>query len=105
MPRRARKGIKMGPLLEVQASETSSVDEAGPGDIVAVAKMEDLHTGSSLGDLAMPPIKFPTPMVGLAVLAQEPRRRNQAVRGARTRSLRKIPRSAWIATRRPRNWS
>jgi elongation factor G len=26
-----------------------------------------LHTGTSLGELAFPPIKFPTPMVGLAV--------------------------------------
>jgi elongation factor G len=62
-----RKGLKMGPLLQVQGSETSPVDEAGPGDIVAVAKMEDLHTGTSIGDLQMPPLSFPTPMVGLAV--------------------------------------
>jgi elongation factor G len=64
----ARKGIKMGPLLQVQGSETSPVDEAGPGTIVAVAKMEELHTGTSIGDLELPPIEFPTPMVGLAVL-------------------------------------
>ncbi|MEM9351895.1 MAG: elongation factor G [Planctomycetota bacterium] len=63
----ARKGVKLGPLLRVQASETTPVDEAGPGDIVAVAKCEDLHTGVSLGDIEMPPIKYPTPMVGLAV--------------------------------------
>ena len=63
----ARKGIKMGQLFEVQAADTSSLDSAGPGDIVAVAKMEDLHTNTSLGDAHMPPIKFPTPMVGLAV--------------------------------------
>ena len=35
--------------------------------IVAVAKTEDLHTGTSLGEVELPPIKFPTPMVGLAV--------------------------------------
>ncbi len=63
----ARKGIKLGPLLEVQASETSPVDSAGPGDIVTVAKIEELHTGSSLGEVELPPIAFPTPMVGLAV--------------------------------------
>ncbi len=63
----ARKGIKLGQLLHVQASETSPVDTAGPGEIVAIAKMDDLHTGSSIGDINMPPIKFPTPMVGLAV--------------------------------------
>lgn len=63
----ARKGIKIGPLLEVQAAETSPVDQAGPGEIVAVAKCEELHTGTSLGAVELPPIDFPTPMVGLAV--------------------------------------
>lgn len=63
----ARKGIKLGPLLCVQASETSPVDDAGPGEIVAVAKCEDLHTGTSLGAVELPPLKFPTPMAGLAV--------------------------------------
>ena len=43
------------------------VDQAIAGDIVAVAKTEDLHTGTSLGEVELPPIKFPTPMVGLAV--------------------------------------
>jgi elongation factor G len=64
----ARKGVKMGPLLEVQAGETSATDVAGPGDIVAVAKMEDLHTGTTLGEVTLEPMKFPTPMVGLAVM-------------------------------------
>lgn len=62
----ARKPVKLTALLTVQAEETSPIDEVGPGAIVAVAKVEDLHTGSSLGELAMPPIGFPTPMVGLA---------------------------------------
>lgn len=63
----ARKGVKMGQLLRVQADETSQVDEAGPGEIVAVAKMEELQTGSTIGEYELPEIKFPTPMVGLAV--------------------------------------
>ncbi|MGI9427930.1 MAG: elongation factor G [Bythopirellula sp.] len=63
----ARKGVKIGPLLEVQGSETSPIDSAGPGEIVAVAKCEDFHTGTSLGAVEMPPISFPTPMVGLAI--------------------------------------
>ena len=62
-----RKGVKVGSLLEVQANETLPVDTAGPGDIVAIAKMEELHTGTTLGELAMPAIRFPTAMVGLAV--------------------------------------
>jgi elongation factor G len=40
---------------------------------VAIAKMEDLHTGTTLGEAEMPPMKFPTPMVGLAV---SPKSRN-----------------------------
>jgi elongation factor G len=63
----ARKGVKIGPLLSVQAEKTTPVDQALPGDIVAIAKTEDLHTGTSLGDVELPPIQFPTPMVGLAV--------------------------------------
>jgi elongation factor G len=62
----ARKPIKLSQLLEVQANETHPVDSAGPGDIVTVAKTEELHTGTTLGDLTMPPIEYPTPMVGLA---------------------------------------
>lgn len=63
----SRKPVKIGTLFQMQASETEPVDDAGPGAIVAVAKVEELHTGSSLGELSMPPIPFPTPMVGLAV--------------------------------------
>lgn len=64
----SRKGIKIGPLLEVQANETFPVDSAGPGDIVAIAKLEELHTGTTLGAVEIPAICFPTPMVGLAVV-------------------------------------
>jgi elongation factor G len=63
----ARKGIKIGPLLRMQASDTSPIELGSPGDIVAIAKMEELHTGTSLGDYLLPEMKFPTPMVGLAV--------------------------------------
>jgi elongation factor G len=63
----ARKGVKLAALLEMQGNSNQQVDQAGPGDIVAVAKCEDLHTGTSLGDIELPPLEFPTPMVGLAV--------------------------------------
>ncbi len=62
-----RKGLKLGQLFEPQANEMQPVDDAGPGNIVAVIKMEDLRTGMMLGELALPPIPFPSPMVGLAV--------------------------------------
>lgn len=41
-------------------------DHAEAGQIVAVTKVEDLHTGTVLGDV-MPSIPFPQPMVGLAL--------------------------------------
>jgi elongation factor G len=63
----ARKGVKISSPLTVQANETHAVDEAGPGEIVALAKMEELHTGTSLGEYVLPKMKFPSPMVGLAV--------------------------------------
>ncbi len=62
-----RKGVKITQLFRVQASETTPVEEAGAGEIVAVAKVEELRTGSTLGEYAMPPIEFPTPMTGLAI--------------------------------------
>ncbi len=63
----SRKGIKVSQLLSVQATETKPIESAGPGDIVAIAKAEELHTGTTLGDLVLPPLVFPRPMVGLAV--------------------------------------
>ncbi len=63
----ARKNIKLGPILEVLGDSTSPIDFAGPGDIVAIAKMDDLHTGTVLGDYGLPQTHFPSPMVSLAV--------------------------------------
>jgi len=62
-----RKGVKIGQLFQVQADQTEPVDRAEPGGIVAVVKTEELETGSTLGELELPPLVFPTPMVGLAV--------------------------------------
>ncbi|HOP76288.1 MAG TPA: elongation factor G [Thermogutta sp.] len=62
-----RKGLKLAQLFHVQASEMIPIEEAGPGAIVAVTKVEELKTGMSIGDLVMPPIEFPTPMTGLAI--------------------------------------
>ena len=65
------KTIKIGQLLEVQGGEQNPVDDAAPGDIVAVVKMEALKTGDTLssGDdqLRMAEIPFSSPMVSLAV--------------------------------------
>jgi len=62
----SRRGFKIAQLFEIQANETHGIEEAGPGSIVAVAKVEELHNCSTLGDLILPRFAYPTPMVGLA---------------------------------------
>lgn len=62
-----RKNSKFGQVLEMQGAEAKPIDCAEAGDIIAVAKMDELHTGNTLGDCELPPIVYPTPMVGLAV--------------------------------------
>ena len=65
-----RKGVKLGQLFEIQADKTEAVDSASAGQIVAVTKMEDFKTGMSLGDLLLPHIHFPAPMVGMAITSK-----------------------------------
>jgi elongation factor G len=69
--------VKIAHIYRVQGKEQKEVTEAVAGDIVAVAKIEDLRVSDTLttGDFRVkyPPIEFPTPMVGLAV---EPKARN-----------------------------
>jgi len=63
----SRKAVKLQDLLALQGGERQAIDGAAAGDIVAVAKIDELHTGMCLGDVTLPPIKFPMPMVGIAV--------------------------------------
>ncbi len=84
---RTGKPIKMQQLLDVQGGKQESVGEVSVGDIFAVAKAEDLKLGDTItadanGDgLSLPEIKFPHPVVGLAV---EPKSQNdqQKISGA-----------------------
>ena len=68
---RSGKPVKLSQLLEVQGSKTEPVELATSGDIFAVAKIEDVVVGDTLSAqgvaIDLPPIKFPRPMVGLAV--------------------------------------
>jgi elongation factor G len=68
---RSGKSSRSGGLLLMQGKGHSNVTEAGPGDIVAVAKVEDLHMGDTIGNNPnvpkLPKASFPTPMFGLAV--------------------------------------
>lgn len=82
---RTGKGVKIHQLLDVQGGHVEAVDEAHAGDVVAVAKIDDFRVGDTLvmnGEaVLLPPIEFPTPMIGLAV---EPKSRadQQKISGA-----------------------
>jgi elongation factor G len=68
---RTGKSGRSSGLLLPQGKTTKPVTDAGPGDIVAVAKIEDLHLGDSVSNHAgaakLPQPNFPTPMFGLAI--------------------------------------
>lgn len=68
---RTGKSARSSGLLLAQGKATKSVPEAIAGDIIAVAKIEDLHMGDTVGTHAgeprLPLPTFPTPMFGLAV--------------------------------------
>jgi elongation factor G len=72
----SRKPFKVGHLLRVQGKEHLEMDRAVPGDICAVAKIEEvaraviLHDDSSDSTLRARPVQLPTPMYGLAVEAK-----------------------------------
>jgi elongation factor G len=72
-----RKPFKVGHLFLLQGKDHVEVDRALPGDICAVAKVEDLHYDAVLHDAAeddhihLKPLEFPVPVHGLAI---EPRR-------------------------------
>ena len=88
----SRKGVKLGPILEVQGGESHAIEGAAAGDIVAIAKMEDLHTGTCLGDYLLPAIPIAYAHGGTGGDAQKSRRRNQALCLAAQDSWRRIPR-------------
>jgi elongation factor G len=73
---RTGQTLRVGHLLETQGKQTAQVHEAGPGDIVAIAKVEGLEIGDTIAHTnhapKLPTTAFPNPMFGLAV---EPKNR------------------------------
>ena len=73
----ARKPFKVAHLFMLQGKQTVEVKQAVPGDIVAVAKVDDIHFDAVLHDAAedarihLLPLPFPKPVYGLAI---EPKR-------------------------------
>ena len=68
-----RKPFKVGHLFKLKGKDHVEIDQAIPGDIAAVAKVEDLHFDAVLHDshdedqIHLAPLDFPKPMFGLAV--------------------------------------
>lgn len=69
----ARKPFKVGHLFKIQGGKHVEVDAGIPGDICAVAKVDDIHYDAVLHDshdadnFHLEPLDFPKPMYGLAV--------------------------------------
>jgi elongation factor G len=76
----AHKPFKVGHLLRPNAKSHEEIGQAIPGDIAAVAKVEEIHFDAVLHDshehdrIHLAPLRFPQPMFGLAL---EPRHKGQ----------------------------
>ena len=69
----ARKPFKVGHLFKVQGAKHEEIDAGIPGDICAVAKVDEIHYDAILHDsheqdnFRLKPLDFPQPMYGLAI--------------------------------------
>ncbi len=69
----ARKPFKVNHLFRIQGGKHIEVDRGIPGDICAVAKVDDIHYDAILHDshdydhFHLKPLDFPQPMYGLAI--------------------------------------
>ncbi len=68
-----KKPFKVGHLFKLRGKEHMEIDEAIPGDIAAVAKVDEIHFDAILHDshdedhIHLKPLDFPQPMFGLAI--------------------------------------
>ena len=68
-----KRPFKVGHLYQLQGKDYLEVDELMPGDIGAIAKVEEiefdcvLHDSHDEDDIHLKPLEFPLPMEGLAV--------------------------------------
>ncbi|MEZ5464936.1 MAG: elongation factor G [Lysobacteraceae bacterium] len=75
-----KKPFKVGHLFKLRGKEHVEIEDAIPGDIAAVAKVEDIHFDAVLHDshdedhIHLEPLPFPQPMFGLAI---EPKHKGQ----------------------------
>ena len=66
---------RIGQLFELNGNERTEVEGACAGDIVALVKMKDTHTGNTLRAKGqsgtLPEITFPDPLIRVAITAKE----------------------------------
>ncbi len=68
-----RKGVRIGALLRLQGKDHEDVTEAGPGEIIAVAKVDEIahdlviHEDKSGDSIHLKPLQLPKPLYGLAI--------------------------------------
>src|SRR5688572_8386032 len=69
----SKKPVKLGHVFHLQGKDHKEADAIIAGDIGAVAKIEEIHTGDVLHDdhaldsVHLRPLSFPKPMYGLAI--------------------------------------
>ncbi len=72
----ARKPVKVGHLFALQGKEHVEIDAGVPGDVCAVAKIDEvaydavMHESQDDEDLALAAVELPAPMLGLAISAK-----------------------------------
>jgi len=72
-----KRPIKIGHLYQLQGKEYIEVDELVPGDIGAIAKVDEiefdcvLHDSHDEDHIFLKPLEFPVPMQGLAVATKK----------------------------------
>lgn len=68
-----KKPIRIGHLFKLQGKDHIEVTEVGPGEIAAIAKVEEIHFNGVLHDshdldyVRLKPLPLPNPMYGLAI--------------------------------------
>jgi elongation factor G len=96
----SKKSIKLGHVFHLQGKEHKEADAIIAGDIGAVAKLEEIHTGDvlhddhSLDSVHLRPLTFPTPMYGLAITPKA-RGDEQKISGALAKLAEEDPTFKW----------
>ena len=71
----ARGSERIGQVFQLNGHERTEVEVAGAGDIVALVKLKDTHTGNTLcakgESLQLPQIVFPDPLIRIAITPKE----------------------------------